>query len=92
MLSEEAGRIVLREVFEAAGFAIVEDYLLDGVRIDGYDPEAGVGYEYLTRADPKSIEALHNRHIFLLDEKRVPDANTLIEAVFEFLGEVQREN
>lgn len=100
MLSESDGRVVLREAFEAQGYLIVEDYWLelDGLRVqlDGYDPQARVGYEYVTDEDGVSAEELERlmqqRHcwLFLIDDRRVPDASTLLEAVFEFFREAER--
>lgn len=97
MLSEADGRTVLKEAFESQGYAIQVNYSLDvgGVRVelDGYDPEARVGYEYITSQDGLSAEELEQlmeqRHceLFLIDEKIVPDAPTLLDAVWRFFRE-----
>ena len=74
-----AGRVVLKEAFEAQGYAIVENFRLplEGgveVELDGYDPVARVGYEYLTEEDgiePGPLDLLMRQshcHIFLIDE------------------------
>ena len=92
MLSEADSRIVLKEAFEAAGYQICEDILWGDVRLDGLDPEAKVGYEYLSSTDIKSLDSLHQAglRLFVIDEKRVPDADTLIEAVSQFLEQLDR--
>lgn len=89
---------MLKEAFEAQGYAIQENYRLQisglDVELDGYDPEAHVGYEYISNEDglaPLEIETLlQQKHcsLFLIDEKYVPDAPTLIAAVFEWLREL----
>ncbi|MBI3927203.1 MAG: hypothetical protein HY319_16825 [Armatimonadetes bacterium] len=70
MVEEHAGRAVLRRVFEEAGFAVVEDYLLPiagtMVRLDGFDPDRRTGYEYITTADGDR-EELHERIVAELD-------------------------
>ncbi len=100
MLSETDGRVVLREAFEAQGYTILEDYWLElaglRVQLDGYDPQARIGYEYVTREDGVSADELEHlmeqRHclLFLIDENRVPDASTLLEAVFEFFRQAEQ--
>lgn len=105
-LSEAEGREVLKARFEAAGFAIEEDHLLRAagadVRLDGYDPRARVGYEFITtqagdRAEftPAVVAALEagNRAgawaLLLVDEAEV-DANTLAFAADRFLQRAGR--
>ena len=100
MLSESDGRLVLREAFEAQGYVMEEDYWLEleGVRVqlDGYDARARIGYEYVTEEDGVTAEELERlmqqRHclLFLIDDSQVPDASTLLEAVFEFFREAER--
>jgi hypothetical protein len=102
VLSETAGRTVLKEAFEAQGYAIQENYPLRvggvEVELDGYDPEAGIGYEYITGEDglaPAEIECLlQQQHclLFLIDEKWVPDAPALITAVFQWFRQLDAEN
>ncbi|MBN9418200.1 hypothetical protein ABS71_07390 [bacterium SCN 62-11] len=99
MLSEMAGRIVLKEAFEAQGYEIVENYplCLQGVemQLDGYDPKARVGYEYLTEEDglePGPLDLLMNQNhcrVFLIDETEVADATEMLAAVFEFFRKIE---
>ncbi len=101
MLSERDGRIVLREAFEAQGYRIAEDYplqiagLQSAVLLDGYDANSRVGYEYLTGEDglePEQLEILlQQAHctLFLIDETRVPDSQTLLCAVFDFFRQLE---
>lgn len=99
MLSERAGRIILKEAFEAQGYRIQENYWLSleqgGVELDGFDPSARVGYEYLTREDgiaPGPLDLLQQQtdiHLFLIDEKQVPDAPTMVAAVFAFFRQME---
>ena len=98
-----AGRVVLKEAFEAQGYTIVENFWLpvaEGVQVelDGYDPEARVGYEYLTEEDgiePGPLDLLMRQnhcHIFLIDESLVPDANAMLAAVFEFFRQIEADD
>lgn len=98
-----AGRVVLKEAFEAQGYQIIEDFrlLLDGgaeVDLDGYDPKARVGYEYLTEEDGiesgplDALMRLNHSHIFLIDESQVPDAQAMLEAVFEFFRQIEGDD
>lgn len=97
-----AGRIVLKEAFEAQGYSIVENFplRLEGgvvVELDGYDPAAQVGYEYLTEEDglePGPLDLLmgHSHcRIFLIDESQVRDANAMLAAVFEFFRQIESD-
>lgn len=102
MLSERDGRVVLKEAFESQGYRIVEDYLLqlpeggEPVLLDGFDPEARVGYEYLTTEDgleAQQLEVLLGKEelvLFLIDERQVPDSQTLLQATFNFLRELEQ--
>ena len=102
VLSEMAGRVVLKEVFEAQGYRIVENYplSLEGVEVelDGYDPDARVGYEYLTQEDgiePGPLDFLMRQNhcqLFLIDESQVSDAPTMVSAVFEFFRQIERDD
>ena len=98
-----AGRVVLKEAFEAQGYQVIENFrlCLEGgveVELDGYDPEARVGYEYLTEEDgiesgPLDVLMRHNHsHIFLIDESQVPDAHAMLEAVFEFFRQIEADD
>lgn len=98
-----AGRVVLKEAFEAQGYEIVENFWLlleDGVSVelDGFDPEAQVGYEYLTEEDgiePGPLDLLmrsNHCHIFLIDESQVADANDMLDAVFEFFRQIESDD
>lgn len=98
-----AGRVVLKEAFEAQGYEIVENYRLpleDGseVELDGFDARARVGYEYLTEEDgiepgPLDLLMRHSRcHIFLIDESQVADANDMLAAVFEFFRQIESDD
>ncbi|MBS2034899.1 hypothetical protein JST97_07920 [bacterium] len=99
MLSETAGRVVLKEAFEAQGYHITENYpfsLGDTlVELDGYDPQARVGYEYLTEEDgiePGPLDLLMRQkhcHLFLIDESQVDDAQAMLAAVFEFFRRIE---
>lgn len=101
MLSERDGRIVLREAFEAQGYRVAEDYPLQlagletTVLLDGYDADQRVGYEYLTGEDglePDQLEILLQQEqctLFLIDESRVPDSETLLAAVFDFFRQLE---
>lgn len=99
MLSESAGRQILKEAFEAQGYIIQENYAFRwenfAVELDGYDPEAKVGYEYLTQEDgvePPALDALMKQNycsLFLIDETQVPDAPTMLAAVFEFFRQIE---
>lgn len=94
-----AGRVVLKEAFEAQGYRMIENYpfSLDGVEVelDGYDPEARVGYEYLTEEDgiePGPLDFLMRQNycqLFLIDESQVPDAQAMLAAVFEFFRRIE---
>ena len=97
-----AGRVVLREAFEAQGYEITENFVLQvaegtEVELDGYDPKARVGYEYLTEEDgiePGPLDLLMRQnqcHIFLIDESQVPDANAMLAAVFEFFRQIEAD-
>jgi len=102
MLSEADGRRVLREAFEAQGYRIEENFLFEfedlRIELDGYDPQARVGYEYLTQEDglePQALERLMRQNafaIFLVDESQVPDAPTMVAAVFEFFRQIESDD
>lgn len=89
-MEERQGRAVLRERFTAAGLTIQEDYPFhEGVvafSMDGYDPVARIGYEYITTAagdreelTPQVLEGLEGllregrAQVLLIDEVDVAD-------------------
>ena len=104
-LTEEEGRKLLKALFTKAGYKVVEDYhFIKGdidVRIDGWDPERRVGYEYMTReggdrddfSDPE-IGKLVNRHeagelsLLLIDGDGNPDEEILTYLARQFLAEL----
>jgi hypothetical protein len=107
MLSEKDGCRVLKAAFEEAGFAIAESVPFDreGVSFtaDGWDAEARVGYEYMTREDgdhedldPEVLTRLGEwanageLFFFVIDETDVLDEGELREAAEAFLAEVAR--
>lgn len=95
MLDEATGRLILKEAFEAQGFQIVENYILGGLELDGYDPGSQVGYEYSTAEDGvdlKEVEQLLAQHpcqLFVIDEAPDLDAQALLSAVFQFFRELE---
>ena len=105
MMEERAACQLLKQRFEAAGFHIEENRAFDegGVRfeIDGFDPAARVGYEYVTRdagddwdVDDNVIAALAARRakgelfVLVVDEKDAPDAAALDARAKEFLASI----
>src|SRR5690606_24942171 len=55
-MTEAAARSLLAERFRAAGFRVRYDVLVDraglyAVTLDGYDPEAEVGFEYIAEEE-----------------------------------------
>ncbi len=101
--AEGAGR--LKELFEAAGYRIAERCTFDeeGVfaELDGWDPAARVGYEYITSEAGDRIEftataiaALEARmtrgelYVLLIDEHDVDGDAALSAAAGEFLRRV----
>ena len=102
-MDERAACQLLKQRFEAAGFHIEENrpFEEDGVRfeIDGFDPAARVGYEYITReagddwdVDGDVIAALAARRdkgelfVLVVDERDAPDAAALAARAAEFLA------
>lgn len=105
-MTEATGCAILKECFSHAGFHIVENYpLTEGViqfRVDGYDPSAKVGYEFVTteagdrqEITPVVVAALEGKmklgelYIFLIDEQEVASAAELSDAAAHFLKKVQ---
>jgi len=104
-LTEAEGCALLKVRFKEAGFAIQERFQFEevgvSVELDGFDPEARVGYEYLTTEEGDRIEftpavvgALEGQmkkgELFLLmvDEREV-DARGLSLAAERFLAYVK---
>lgn len=109
IINEQTGRALLRERFSAAGLNIQEDFPFceGGVSfsIDGYDPAARIGYEYITteagdRAEltPEvlsGLEALLHEgrvQVLLVDELDISDAEGLGRAAERFLAEARRRS
>lgn len=91
-MTETEGCALLRTLFEAAGLRVVADHPfdLDGTTLllDGFDPEAKIGFEYITRSagdrrsfTPEVIARLEARmakgefFLLLIDEKDVDEAS-----------------
>lgn len=107
-MNEQTGCAVLKERFVAAGLAILDDYplLVDegaglSLRVDGYDPERRIGFEYITteagdrqEVTPELIEALEARmrraelFVLLVDEHDVLTPDDLRRAADGFLAKV----
>lgn len=106
-MNERDGCALLKARFEAAGFRIREGYPYRSGNIafamDGFDPVAAVGFEYVTTAagDREEITPAVLRHlekriaagelaILLLDERDELDAELISFAADRFLAEVKR--
>jgi hypothetical protein len=104
-LTETEGCALLKVRFQEAGFAIQERFKFEeagvSVELDGFDPEARVGYEYLTTEEGDRIEftpavvgvleeQMKQGQLFLLmvDEREV-DARGLSLAAERFLAYVK---
>ena len=102
-MDERAGCELLKQRFTAAGLTIVEHYALREpgleVTLDGYDPKARVGYEYITTAagdraeiTPEVVAALESRmragdlFVLLLDEQEEPTPERMERAADHFLS------
>lgn len=107
MLGEAEGCELLHALFRARGYATRADvpFAEDGVEFDadGWDPDARVGFEYLSSEaadhddlNPDELARLAARidrgelYFFIIDESEVPDAETLRWAAGRFLDEVER--
>lgn len=107
MLGEAEGCEILHAVFRGRGYRTRADveFAEDDVAFnaDGWDPDARVGFEYLSseagdRKDlsPDEMARLAARmdrgelFFFIIDEAEVPDAATLRWAAERFLDEVAR--
>src|SRR5262245_53544278 len=106
-MTEREGCSLLKAAFEAAGYRITEDVPFDeaGVRftLDGFDAQARVGYEFLTRegqdhleftdAVVAQLEARIERGelwLLLVDERDV-DSARLTDVARMFLEHVSRD-
>src|SRR5260370_39324359 len=105
-MEERAACLLLKQRFEAAGFQIEENVTFDedGLRfeMDGFDSDARVGYEYLTRemgdawdVDADVIAQLAARrakgdlHVLVVDENDAPNAEALEARAAHFLAEIK---
>jgi hypothetical protein len=50
-LTEAEARAVLSQQFRARGLRIRQDVMVNGVAIDGYDPDRQIGFEYVAADD-----------------------------------------
>ena len=106
MLTEDTGRTLLKRRFSEAGYAIEEDHRLqeEGVDVvlDGFDPRARVGYEFITteagdreRLHPEVLRALEERmhaaslYVLVVDELDIRGEAGLLEAAAAFLDELR---
>ena len=94
---------MLSEAFVAHGYAIVRDapFDEDGVAfvVDGWDAAARVGFEYRTHTDKADLSDAEigrlgarmergELYLFIVDDDRVPDADTLAQHAGLFLDEI----
>lgn len=103
MLSEKDGTDLLRRCFEDAGLRVEVDHSMTVrgkvIRLDGFDPERNIGFEYLTHEandreeiSSEVVEALEEKmhagelFVLLVDEAEVDSAATLEHAAQHFLG------
>ncbi len=103
MLSEKDGTDILRRCFEEAGLRVAADHPMTirgkAIRLDGFDPERNIGFEYLTHEANDRVEmsadvldALEEKmqagelYVLLIDEAEVDSAATLEHAAQHFLG------
>lgn len=106
MLHEDDGCRILKTVFERRGFSIVEEFpFREGdvsFTADGWDPNARVGYEFMTTTqkdheDLQPDELLRltewieagSLFLFIVDETDIESENELIAAAEAFLDEVE---
>lgn len=102
-MNEREGSDVLAACFEKVGLRVERDYAFDegGVRVslDGFDPKARIGFEFITTEagdrvefTPAVIEELETRmraeelFIFMIDEGEVPSRELLEAAAGGFLA------
>lgn len=107
MLSEDQGCRVLEEAFQRRGYPVVRNALFDeaGVQfeMDGWNADARVGFEYLTRSEGDHddltqaelavlIPRIEAGELFVLvvDESQVAEPEDLRFAAERFLDEVER--
>ena len=93
-LSEASARALLDGMFRDAGLRILNDQVYRAadieVTLDGYDPERGIGYEYISRAEIDTeigdveLEVLHwEKTIFIAEQI---DEDYLRERAARFLS------
>jgi len=102
-MTEEAGCALLKARFEKAGYTIAERHkvAIGGaeIELDGFDPAARIGYEYITteagdrtEITPAVLEALEDAmardefYVLLIDETDAPDERLLTVAADRFLA------
>jgi hypothetical protein len=107
-MEERQACALLKAKFEAAGFHITEHVTFDedGVRfeIDGFDPAARVGYEYVTAeagdgwdVDDAVKAALETRRkngelfVLVVDETAAPNAAALTKVTDAFLASLDKK-
>ncbi len=107
MISEADGCDLLARVFTSRGYTVGRDIFFDeeGVTctLDGWDAEARVGFEYLTRSAGDHEDLTSDElgrlaariergelYVFIVDERDVVDPAELEEAAKLFLDEVER--
>lgn len=105
MIGEAEGRRILKAAFEGRGFQIIEDFPFReadvSFMVDGWDPDARVGYEFMTTADrdhedlqPDELLRLHEwvkagrLYVFIVDETDIEGEEELKAAAESFLDEV----
>ncbi len=106
MLREDEGCRILKTVFERRGFHIVEEFPFReedvSFTVDGWDPNARVGYEFMTTAakdheDLQPDELLRltewidagKLFLFIVDETDIEGEPELTAAAEAFLDEVE---
>ncbi len=109
-MNERQGSAVLRRVFEARGLSLVPDFDLSqlgafpAVRLDGFDPAARVGFEWLTTEagdhplfSDEVVAALDAAvasgavHLLLVDESEALDEPSLVRIGDRFLDRLAAE-
>lgn len=107
-MTEDEGKNLLRACFTEAGYAIEPDFhFREGdveVDLDGWDPSARVGYEYITESagdhlqfDARTLDAFERRiakgelFVLLVDEHDAVTADALRAGANAFLAEVRKQ-
>ena len=99
-MSEVEARSLLNRLFRDAGLRIVNDRAFSQdeveVTLDGYDPEQGVGYEYVARQERDTdLTALEGRSLRAAGNILVLEGGTLdelAEAASAFLADRAKAN